>query len=214
MDIDDLCIRLRQSFDYLRLNGVVRIQEDMARQLGVLRPHLAAAFRGDPKRLTSRFMEKFVSRYSDYINPEWLYTGDGEMEYKDPRKYKPNVPIRVAAGFVGGCVEEALISGCEMLPTLPLQQAYDFTIRVTGDSMSPTLEADDLIACRYLDDLKDIKEGKIYVVDTREGAVVKQLRLEGDSLVCTSLNPKYEDYTIKTSAVIKVAQVVGTLRNC
>ena len=214
MDLDELCIRLRQSFDYLRLNEVIRTQEDMAQQLGILRPNIAAAFRGDPKRLTKRFMEKFVTAYGDYINPEWLLYGEGEMERKDPHKFKPNVPIRVAAGFVGGCVEEALISGCEMLPTLPLQQAYDFTIRVTGDSMSPTIEADDLIACRYIDSLKEIKENKIYVVDTREGAVVKQLRLEGDSLVCTSLNPKYETYTIKTSAVIKVAQVVGTLRNC
>jgi SOS-response transcriptional repressor LexA len=205
--------RFLQSIEHLRDNGVIHTQTDIANNLGMSRSRISEAVKGVPKRFTMGFVKKFADAYGDYINPEWLYTGEGEMERKDPRKYKPNIPIRVAAGFVGGCVEEALISGCEMLPTLPLQQAYDFTIRVMGDSMSPTIEADDLIACRYIDSLEEIKEDKIYVVDTREGAVVKKLRLNNTELVCISINPKYETYTIKTSAVIKAAQVVGTLRN-
>lgn len=205
--------RFWKAVEYLRDSGVIHSQQNLADGLKLSKQNMSSIMKGDPKRFTMGFLKRFASTYSDYINPEWLYTGEGEMERKDPRKYKPNVPIRVAAGFVGGCVEEALISGCEMLPTLPLQQVYDFTIRVMGDSMSPTIEADDLIACRYIDSFEEIKEDKIYVVDTREGAVVKKLRLNNTELVCISINPKYETYTIKASAVIKVAQVVGTIRN-
>lgn len=209
-----LCERLNQSVEYLRFNGIARTRESLALRMGLLQPHVSSALKGDPKRLTKRFISKFLDAYGDYINAQWLLTGEGEMERKDPHKFKPNVPLTVAAGFMGGSVESALLSGCEMLPTIPTFSEYDFTIRVVGDSMLPNLEEGDIIACRYIDDLGEIKPTKIYVVDTHEGAAVKQLRLDGKSLICSSFNPKYEPYTIPTAHVIKVAQVVGIIRNC
>lgn len=213
VDTGELCMRLRQSVDYLRLNELMRTQADMARQLGVLRPNLSAALNGDPKRLTKRFLSKFLDAYGDYINAQWLLTGEGEMERKDPHKFKPNVPLTVAAGFMGGSVESALLSGCEMLPIIPTFPDYDFTIRVAGDSMCPKLKDGDLIACCYLDGVSDLRENGIYVVETRDGAAVKQICLDGKTLVCSSINPKYESSIIPVAMVVKLAQVVGVVRN-
>lgn len=213
MDLNkqELCERLNQSVEYLKNNGIVHTQTDIAKDLGVSRSRISEAVKGTPKRFTMGFLKKFADAYGDYINAKWLLTGEGDMERKDPHKFKPNVPLTVAAGFMGGSVESALLSGCEMHPTIPFLHEYDFTIRVVGDSMLPKLEEGDIIACRYIDDLSEIKPTKMYVIDTADGAVVKMIRLDGNNLICTSINPKYEAYSLPTSNILRVAQVVGAV---
>ena len=75
--------RLTQSVEYLKDNGKARNQTEMADLMGVRQPHLASALNGDFKRLTEGMLCKFAAAYSDYINEEWLLTGEGEMAAPD-----------------------------------------------------------------------------------------------------------------------------------
>lgn len=71
--------RLRESFEYLRSNGMVHTQKDLAERMGATRPNVSSAFKGDPKVLTDRFLRRFNDAFGNIFNIDWLLTGFGDM---------------------------------------------------------------------------------------------------------------------------------------
>lgn len=215
MDKDQAFARLTQAVEYLKDNGQARTQMDMAALMGVRQPHLAAALNGDYKRLTEGFLRKFAAAYSDYINEDWLLDGKGQMEKADRRSTRPHIPADkavVAAGFVGSAIGSVLEGECEVHPVMAPFPWYDFTIEVSGDSMEPTLQDGDIIACEWLPRDAEYKKGKIYVLDTNEGAVVKRITNDGNVIHCHSDNPKYKDFIVDVYSILRIARVVGFVR--
>lgn len=215
MDKDQAFARLTQAVEYLKDNGQARTQMDMAALMGVRQPHLAAALNGDYKRLTEGFLRKFAAAYSDYINEDWLLDGKGQMEKADRRSTRPHIPADkavVAAGFVGSAIGSVQESECEVRPVMAPFPWYDFTIEVSGDSMEPTLQDGDIIACEWLPRDAEYKKGKIYVLDTNEGAVVKRITNDGNVIHCHSDNPKYKDFIVDVDSILRIARVVGFVR--
>lgn len=237
MDKDQAFARLTQAVEYLKDNGQARTQMDMAALMGVRQPHLASALNGDYKRLTEGFLRKFAAAYSDYINEDWLLTGEGRMEKKltievpadmadgylslankiinDKGSLRPHIPADkavVAAGFVGSAIGSVQEGECEVRPVMAPLPWYDFTIEVSGDSMEPTLQDGDIIACEWLPRDAEYKKGKIYVLDTNEGAVVKRITNDGNVIHCHSDNPKYKDFIVDVDSILRIARVVGFVR--
>lgn len=216
MGVKDAHIRLNQAVDYLRNNGMARRQEDIAVKMGIPRPHVSTALKGDVRRLTGGFLKRFAKAYSDYINEQWLLTGEGKMEKADRHTTRPHIPADLAvvsAGFEGKAIGTVTEAECEVRPIFAQFPKYDFTIDVYGDSMEPELRNGDTIACQWLDSSDEVRADKIYVVDSAEGAVVKQLGRLGRELVCHSINPAYDDFTIASDNVLRIARVVGLIRN-
>lgn len=206
--------RLRQAIDYLKDNGKVHKQQDIADALGMAKSHLSDAIRGG-KYFTEGFLKRFAKAYSDYINEQWLLTGEGKMEKADRHTTRPHIPADLAvvsAGFEGKAIGTVTEAECEVHPIFAQFPKYDFTIDVYGDSMEPELRNGDTIACQWLDSSDEVRADKIYVVDSAEGAVVKQLDRLGHELVCHSINPAYDDFTIASDNVLRIARVVGVLR--
>lgn len=215
MDKDQAFARLTQAVEYLKDNGQARTQMDMAALMGVRQPHLAAALNGDYKRLTEGFLRKFAAAYSDYINEDWLLDGKGQMEKADRRSTRPHIPADkavVAAGFVGSAIGSVQEGECEVRPVMAPLPWYDFTIEVSGDSMEPTLQDGDIIACEWLPRDAEYKKGNIYVLDTNEGAVVKRITNDGNVIHCHSDNPKYKDFIVDVDSILRIARVVGFVR--
>lgn len=215
MDKDQAFARLTQAVEYLKDNGQARTQMDMAALMGVRQPHLAAALNGDYKRLTEGFLRKFAAAYSDYINEDWLLDGKGQMEKADRRSTRPHIPADkavVAAGFVGSAIGSVQEDECEVRPVMAPFPWYDFTIEVSGDSMEPTLQDGDIIACEWLPRDAEYKKDKIYVLDTNEGAVVKRITNDGNVIHCHSDNPKYKDFIVDVYSILRIARVVGFVR--
>lgn len=207
--------RLRQAIDYLKDNGKVHKQQDIADALGMAKSHLSDAIRGG-KYFTEGFLKRFAKAYSDYINEQWLLTGEGKMEKADRHTTRPHIPADLAvvsAGFEGKAIGTVTEAECEVRPIFAQFPKYDFTIDVYGDSMEPELRNGDTIACQWLDSSDEVRADKIYVVDSAEGAVVKQLDRLGHELVCHSINPAYDDFTIASDNVLRIARVVGLIRN-
>ena len=215
MDKDQAFARLTQAVEYLKDNGQARTQMDMAALMGVRQPHLASALNGDYKRLTEGFLRKFAAAYSDYINEDWLLDGTGQMEKADRRSTRPHIPADkavVAAGFVGSAIGSVREDECEVRPVMAPFPWYDFTIEVSGGSMEPTLQDGDIIACEWLPRDAEYKKGKIYVLDTNEGAVVKRITNDGNVIHCHSDNPKYKDFIVDVDSILRIARVVGFVR--
>lgn len=123
---------------------------------------------------------------------------------------KPRLPVKVAAGqiseYYGGIYE----SQCERTPVINQFPSYDFTMIVQGNSMEPKFEGGDEIACKKVQ--KTIEWGKTYVVDTADGAFLKRLYDEGDSIRCVSYNKEYHDFLIDKNYIYGIYRVVGLMR--
>lgn len=177
-------------------------------------------------------VEKFYSTFPE-INPEWLLTGKGNMlkEKEMTRVYLhdniededkpidniiPLIPIGAMAGSGTGEMQIAkrdIIDGY-VIPEFT-QRGVEYIIRVSGSSMYPKYSSGDLLGCKTVTDLSFFQWGKIYVLDTDQGPMVKRLfpvPNNDDLLECRSDNKEYPPFPISKSSIYKVAIVIGVLR--
>lgn len=212
MSNSDTHIRLLQALEYLHDNGKALTQQEIAEATGIKQPNVSEAIKGNPARLTKGFLKKFAAAYSEYINADYLLDGVGALE-RPAKNTRPHIPMQVAAGPTGVAIDTISEAEVEHLPIIAALPEYDFTVGVKGDSMEPVLIDGDTLACRKLNDRHEIKSGKIYVLETTEGAVAKQIaRYSAKGVTLHSLNPKYDDYTIAPDTVRSVSQIVGLIR--
>lgn len=177
-------------------------------------------------------VEKFYSTFPE-INPEWLLTGNGAMlKEKEPTRVYlhdniddednpvdniiPLIPIGAMAGSGTGEIQIAkrdIIDGY-VIPEFT-QRGVEYIIRVSGSSMYPKYSSGDLLGCKTVTDLSFFQWGKIYVLDTDQGPMVKRLfpvPNNDDLLECRSDNKEYPPFPISKSSIYKVAIVIGVLR--
>ncbi|MBD5369613.1 MAG: S24 family peptidase [Bacteroides sp.] len=132
------------------------------------------------------------------------------MEIPDA-SMRPHFAASVSAGFT------ATISDPESAPELRALGAdlpeYDFTISVSGDSMTPLIDDGDTLACRIETDRANPPVGKICVIDRAGGPVVKIIRSAREgNLILHSLNPAHPDFAVPVSEVLSISRVVGLIR--
>lgn len=209
--MDNLTDRLTQAFEYLRYNGAVRTIREFASALGRNENHVSAALKGDTKRCTLGLMKRIADAFPTQLNRDYLLTGEGSVAPPDT-SLRPHVESGAAAGFMFGIADPDY--GDLLRPSIPELAPYDFTINAVGDSMQPRIESGDILACRTVHDRANVPLGKVCVLDTTEGAVVKELRAvneEAQTLTLHSFNPDYPDYDIPMDTVLNIAVVVGIL---
>lgn len=89
----------------------------------------------------------------------------------------------------------------------------DCMIRVDGDSMVPRYNSGDVLAIRILKDPTFFQWGKVYVISTTQGCVIKKLFPDPDdreAIICHSENSEsYPDYRITKEDILAIAIVVG-----
>jgi len=125
------------------------------------------------------------------------------------------VPVKAAAGYLKGFSDPEYI---EKLPkfALPLHElSQNRTYRVfqiKGNSMEPVAEGSYII-CEYVQDWHEIKNGKTYILLTKdEGMVYKRVynRIEEKGeLILRSDNPEYEPYTVNIDNISEAWKALG-----
>lgn len=168
--------------------------------------------------ITVNTLKKIANAYG--INLKWLMDGVGEVhapggkaadfEPNQNDETRPRIPMAVAAGLLTGFSDSIKSSDCEQMPIVKAFPPYDCTMIVKGDSMEPKFEGGDEIAIRKVCDV--IEWGKTYVLDTRDGAVLKRLYDNGDTFKCVSFNPEYPDFEVSKDDIFGIYKVVGLLR--
>jgi len=136
---------------------------------------------------------------------------------KENKELMTLVPAKASAGYLNGYADVEFVESLTAF-SLPLPEiSHDRTYRIfqiKGDSMEP-LSTGTYIICRYLDNWYNVKDGKTYVVLTKDdGIVYKRLynRLEETkTLEMISDNPIYTPYSVRIENVLEVWQAIGLI---
>lgn len=161
------------------------------------------------KSPTVEKLESIIAAFPE-IDKTWLLTGEDDTPAAPTQDTKPHLPIAVIAGRMGGISEAVRLHECEQLPVVHAFPRYDYTMMVQGDSMEPKYEGGDRIAIRKVCDY--VEWGKTYVVDTADGALLKRIYDEGDTIRCVSFNKDYPDFHVNKQNIYGLYKVVGLLR--
>lgn len=166
------------------------------------------------------FLEKVV-RNCD-VNPMWLLTGKGEMvsspqevahHAESPNEGIPLIPLSAMAGAMAG--EQSILEyECERY-IIPAFKGADFLIPVKGDSMLPTYKSGDIVACQRIPlDNMFFQWNKPYILDTKQGAIIKRVKPGGDNqhMLIVSDNKEYDPFELPYSEIYAVALVIGIIR--
>lgn len=178
---------------------------------------------------------KIFTAFRD-ISPEWLLLGEGEMmktcitknsieephkevcevkiekEEKD-EKQVPLVPLYAMAGQFPG-EKEVMEYDCETY-SVPGMKGADFLIQVKGNSMNPTYNSGDIVACKWIS-MKDVffQWGRVYVLDTDQGPITKRIEPGHDAehITIVSDNPDYKPFQLYLSQIYRIALVLGCIK--
>lgn len=163
-----------------------------------------------------------ISKAFPELNTEWLITGRGEILNEkennilkssiDRKDTRPRIPYDAAAGTLTDTVEGITEYQCEEVPVISVFPKYDFTIRVVGRSMEPEYFAGDEVACLKVNEKRFLQWGRVHVLDTTQGVVIKRIYDNGDSVICRSYNPEFPDFIVPKEDIRSYNLVVGSLR--
>jgi len=116
------------------------------------------------------------------------------------------VPHKAAAGYLNGYADPEYVKELPKFRLPILSQGTYRAFEISGDSMLPILPGTIVIG-EYVDDLKQIRNGKTYVLVTkREGIVYKRIfnyLAENGKLFLVSDNRQYSPYQIDAEDVVE-----------
>lgn len=169
-------------------------------------------------------LEKILSVYPD-LSVDWLFHGkepmiiDNDRDnipvalHSDNNHGIPLIPFSAMAGALNGEMT-ALEYECERY-VVPAFNGADFLMPVKGDSMQPTYQSGDIVACKRIP-LTDLffQWNKPYILDTNQGPIIKRINPGSDQehIQIVSDNPKYKPFELRYTDIHSVAQVIGIIR--
>ncbi len=117
------------------------------------------------------------------------------------------IPAQASAGYLSGYDDPEYIEQLQKikLPFLPTGTHRAFPIK--GDSMLPVKDGAFVVA-KYVEDINDIKNGRTYIVLTKnDGLVYKRVYLQEDdshSLLLSSDNKLYKPYLVSKTSILEL----------
>lgn len=162
------------------------------------------------------------------ISAEWLLNGEGDMltQKKEAPKTssadttKKNgyitylLPMSAMGGSLTGFAEPGvLLQNCEAVVS-PIENV-DFAITVYGDSMAPEYPFGSRILIKKINPNLFIDWGKVYVLDTPNGVIVKEVHESNREgyVSCHSINPdpKFKPFDVLMDEVFGMYRVLMCL---
>lgn len=185
---------VQDAFNALRDKGIVHTQKDFANLLEVDKTQISKALGGDEKNVTKNLLKK-LHLIMEKVDAQ---VGDSSQDKADVVKI---VPTEALAGTLADYADSVQEYECEKMVS-PIKGA-DLAIKIFGDSMSPEYPSGSMLLIKKVNEKAFIEWGKVYVLDTENGAVIKQIRrTDRENVVeCVSLNPAFQPFTIDTSYI-------------
>ena len=184
--------RLKFVFEQARSGGLARSQRDFATLLEINENVLSAALNGNEKYLTDRLMKKVEKFYEENFS-----------DIGDPiqKGTLPVIPTEAMAGTLGEFADSVNAYDCERMIS-PIKGA-DYAIKVCGDSMTPEIPNGSQILIKKIYEDEFVEWGKVFCLDTRNGAVIKRVYpTENPEVVeCRSINPDYPPFKVNVRSI-------------
>ena len=186
---------------------------EFERRCGITNGTVASMKKQGP---TAMMLSKISSTYPE-LSADWLINGDKGQKEAHTEAVKtqgiPLLPFGALAGFMSeNNGVESFTGDTVYFPDFS-ERGADYAIRVEGDSMLPRYNNGDVLAIKVLQDPTFFQWGRVYVISTSQGCLVKRLfpdPTNTERLICHSENTKlYPDFSIDKADVLKVAIVVG-----
>lgn len=201
--------RLIEVLGLLRENRIILTQAEFAQKTGINPSQISEMIKGT-RKISERTVRIIVARIP-IINEHWLLTGEGPMLKEAPDRdtalteYNPILnntdtvpllPVSAIGGSLNDFVASVMSEDCERIVS-PIK-GVDFAISVTGNSMAPEYPNGSKVLIKRIDEKAFIEWGRVYVLDTRNGSVIKKIMPgSNDNCVrCESLNPDYPDFEV------------------
>lgn len=183
-------------------------------------------FKGSAKKtpINSLFLENLLTKYPE-LSAEWLVTGRGPMLRNDTPVAQrttelgagiPLIPIEAIAGIPAGEDIGIRFIDCTryVIPEFA-NLNVEYMVRVSGSSMYPKYSNGDVLACRRIQDVLFFQWGKIYVIDSSQGPLVKRVFQDEDPdriLLVSDNKEHYPPFSIPKSDIRSLSIVVGVIR--
>lgn len=204
-------------FEYLDYKGVTR--SEFYEKTGLS----ASNFKGQAanSELGGEKIAKILAEFKD-LNAKWLLTGSGYMIYErnksplenifEDRDIIPLLPVEAMAGVLSSPNIQVMDYETEQY-CIPMFRSAHFLIPVHGDSMYPTYNNGDVVACKRLENWTFFQFGRVYVVNTDQGILIKRVMQGSTSehLLLCSDNKYYQPFEIHLEELLGVAIVIGGL---
>jgi phage repressor protein C with HTH and peptisase S24 domain len=183
-------LALKYAFEQLRFKGIVKTQKDFASLIDYNPGNLSRAMNGDERYLTDNLLSKAEAAVK--------YYGETPTEEEITQEMVLVIPTGAMAGTLAEFSSSVAAYDCERMVT-PIKGA-DYAMQVTGDSMSPEYPSGSTILIKKINEKAFVEWGKVYVLDTINGAVIKKIRRtdEPGVIECVSTNPAYQPFTMET----------------
>jgi len=122
------------------------------------------------------------------------------------------IPYKARAGYTTGYADPEFIENLQRISLPFLTNGKFRAFPVEGDSMPPHREGSFIIG-KYVENLGDVRDGKTYIVLTRnDGIVYKRLNRNGkNSLMLHSDNAVYRPYEVKASEILEIWEFACSL---
>ena len=182
---------LNYLFEQIRNAGLARTQRDFASTLGINEKGFSAAMNGNEKYLTDSLIAKVTKFYEENV----------EQGIPNQAKTLPVIPTEAMAGTLGEFADSIHAYDCERMVS-PIKGA-DYAIKVCGDSMSPEIPNGSQILIKKIYEEEFVEWGKIFCLDTKNGAVIKRIypTTNPEVVECRSINPDYPPFQVNTKHI-------------
>ncbi len=155
-----------------------------------------------------------ASYSSDHKHKSTKQSVDKQMiPAENPQEGIPLLPISAMAGALRG--EVSVLEYESERYVVPAFKGANFLIPVKGNSMIPTYQSGDIVACQRTPMSSVFFQwNKPYVLDTAQGAIIKRIRpgKDDEHVLIVSDNPEYQPFELHKSEIYAVALVIGIIR--
>jgi hypothetical protein len=202
---------------------MVAKNEDVAIKMGADPSNVSRSVKGTGGYPSDSFLRRFNTAFDNIFNSQWLLTGEGEMidateltaadkgrgtDGTDSIYSIPLLPVSAQGGSLNDFVVSIKESDCEKIIS-PIKGA-DYAMSVAGDSMAPEYPSGSQILIKRINERAFIDWGRVYVLDTCNGTVIKQLfpSKKPEMVLCKSINPKFPPFEVSWADVYGVYRVL------
>lgn len=198
--------------------------------IGVKQQVLDRIFKKDPRSdkypsVSENIKSALKEKYG--FGDDWFYTNDkaGNVKQKETQTNNADItkkngyityllPMSAMGGSLTGFAEPGvLLQNCEAVVS-PIENV-DFAITVYGDSMAPEYPSGSRILIKKINPDLFIDWGKVYVLDTPNGVIVKEIHESNREgyVSCYSINPdpKFKPFDVLMDEVFGMYRVLMCL---